>query len=116
MRALDLLEEGAAEVKRLKSREQPALIAADAETGAWFLPQVMTLYREKYPEVRTNVLLSDSSIIIDWVMNGKVDIGLIQGPVVHKGVKAMKICSSPVIPVFFPGTRSRTRGCSRPGI
>jgi Transcriptional regulator len=102
MRALDLLEEGAAEVKQLKSREQPALIAADAETGAWFLPQVMTLYREKYPEVRTNVLLSDSSIIIDWVMNGKVDIGLVRGPVAHKGVKAAKICSSPVIPVFSP--------------
>jgi len=102
MRCLDLLEEGAAEVKRLKSREQPALIAADAEIGTWFLPRVMTLYREKDPDVHTHVLLTDSTIIIDWVMNGKVDIGLIQGPVAHKGVKAMKICAMPVIPVFSP--------------
>jgi DNA-binding transcriptional LysR family regulator len=48
--------------------------------------------------VQVNV--SSTSTIIDWVLNGQTDLGLVKGPITHKGVKATPLFSSPIIPIF----------------
>ena len=100
MRTLDLLEEGIAEVGQAKKKAQQLKVAADTAMGTYVMPQVITRYRRFDPEIKAQVNVSSTSTIIDWVLNGQVDLGLIKGPVTHKGVKATLLFSSPIIPIF----------------
>lgn len=100
MRTLDLLDEGIAEVSHAKQKAQQLTVAADTSMGTYFMPEILTRYRKHHPEIKIQVNVSSTSTIIDWVLNGKVSLGLIKGPVTHKGVKSVPILSSPIVPIF----------------
>jgi len=52
-------------------------IAASSVPGQFMIPRMVKLYREKYPEVVFHINQLSSKIVVEKVLNGSVDIGLL---------------------------------------
>lgn len=56
-------------------------IGASLTTAHYLMPQLMTGYMNKRPEVSINLKMANTEEIVDMVENGEIDLGLIEGGV-----------------------------------
>lgn len=45
--------------------------------GATFAPQLLMRFRETYPEIAVHITGGNSGVIHEWLLNGRIDIGII---------------------------------------
>ena len=75
---LRLHEESVEEVAALQERVKgEARVGASTIPGSYILPPILAQFRERYPELRLTLLLGDSEEIMDRVLSGKVEIGVV---------------------------------------
>lgn len=98
-RTLELLEEGMREVNSKSMISGGFKLGSVTAAASYLLPSVLGEFRAKHPGIGIHLETASTSMILDWVMNGKVEIGFIRGPFEHKGVDAVNLSSDPIIPV-----------------
>ncbi|GAB7388973.1 LysR family transcriptional regulator [Bacillaceae bacterium] len=102
-RALEILEEGSQRIKREKAGFRGCLrLGAVNAAASYLLPGFLKSFRGEYPAVEVEVTTGSTSEIIDWVLNGKVELGLVRGPLQYMGVESVTILSEPILLIIPP--------------
>jgi DNA-binding transcriptional LysR family regulator len=94
---IDILEQGLLELKNLKKSAGNIPLASIATAASYLLPHFLQLFHERHPDVGIQVTTADSSAIIDWVLNGKAEIGVVKGPIYHMGLDCLPVSVDPIV-------------------
>ncbi len=96
-KALDILNAGVEDLKNTKKSVGNMHLASITTAASYILPNYLKSFHDTYPNIGINVRTSISTTIIDWVINGQVDLGIIKGPLYHNGVKSLNLRSEPIV-------------------
>jgi DNA-binding transcriptional LysR family regulator len=80
MQILDLYKRMENDVYALVQKVKgPLTIGASPTVATYFLPQVFYSFSKTYPEVQIKVSVSNTESIIDYLYEGIIDIGIVEG-------------------------------------
>jgi DNA-binding transcriptional LysR family regulator len=100
-----------AEVARYEVMEMAGLkrghlrVGASGTIAAFFLPDVLTAYRSKYPNISLHIVQHRSETILGMVEAGELDIGLLRLPLKDTSLEVTKIGSEPLYAALPPNHR-----------
>jgi DNA-binding transcriptional LysR family regulator len=86
------------------------VVAASTIPGEYILPPLMGRFKEKYPDVSITVLIGDSATAVDWVAEGRAELGLVGANAPRRGIVYRELLPDDlvvVVPVSHPW-RART--------
>ena len=55
--------------------------------GEYLLPAVIGRFREKFPDVSTTLVIGDSQTVVDWVVDGRVELGVVGARLPQRGLE-----------------------------
>lgn len=55
--------------------------------GEYLLPAVIGRFREKFPEVSTTLVIGGSQAVVDWVADGRVELGVVGARLPQRGLE-----------------------------
>lgn len=53
------------------------LVGGSSIPGEYILPALIGRFKEKYPEIAIALLIGDSQAVVDWVVDGRVEVGVV---------------------------------------
>jgi len=62
------------------------LVGASTIPGEYVLPALIGRFKEKYPDISITLLIGDSQTVIDWVAEGRAELGVAGARLAHRGV------------------------------
>jgi DNA-binding transcriptional LysR family regulator len=75
------------------------LVGASTIPGEYVLPAMIGRFKEKYPDISVTLLIGDSQAVIDWVADGRVELGVVGGRLSHRGVEYRELMPDEVVVV-----------------
>ena len=79
------------------------LIGASTIPGEYVLPAMIGRFKEKYPDISITLLIGDSQIAVDWVAEGRAELGVVGARLSHRGVDYKELMPDEVV-VVVPGS------------
>ena len=79
------------------------LIGASTIPGEYVLPAMIGRFKEKYPDISITLLIGDSQTAVDWVAEGRAELGVVGARLSHRGVDYKELMPDEVV-VVVPGT------------
>jgi DNA-binding transcriptional LysR family regulator len=61
-------------------------VGASTIPGEYVLPPLLGRFRDKFPDISVTLLIADSRQVVDWVADGKVELGVVGGRLGHRSV------------------------------
>lgn len=61
-------------------------VGASTIPGEYVLPPLLGRFRDKFPDISVTLLIADSRQVVDWVAEGKVELGVVGGRLGHRSV------------------------------
>jgi LysR family transcriptional regulator, transcriptional activator of the cysJI operon len=90
-RANELAELAAVTQEELASLsgEHSGLLRVGASTSIahYVLPRMLGRFQREYPRVKLQVRSANTEEVVEWLIEGRIAIGLIEGPALHKDVR-----------------------------
>lgn len=80
-RILQMLENIQRQIERFRDTAEELCVGASGTIGNYALPCTLFLFKERYPDYNIILDIDNSSRVIDKVLNRKVEIGLVEGPI-----------------------------------
>jgi len=100
---LDLHDNMEKEIDRVLNKENKKLVVGgSSNVGNYALPCSIWTFKEKYPEVDIRLEIANSSGIINQVLERKVDLGVLEGPIEQDGLEAIDVFSDHLILIAAP--------------
>ncbi|WP_017727550.1 LysR family transcriptional regulator [Halalkalibacterium ligniniphilum] len=96
-KTIKILNEGVEDLKNVKKTTGRIHLASISTAASYILPNYLQSFHQEHPHIGINVRTSISTTIIDWVINGKADLGIIKGPLFHNGVRSLLLSSDPIV-------------------
>src|SRR3989338_7690842 len=85
-RILELHREAHQALDQFQGRMSGELvIAASTIPGEYVLPAMIGRFKEKYPDISITLLIGDSQTVVDWVLGGRVELGMVGARLVQRG-------------------------------
>jgi DNA-binding transcriptional LysR family regulator len=75
------------------------LVGASTIPGEYILPAVIGRFKEKYPDISTTLLIGDSQAVVEWVAEGRAELGVVGARPAHRGVEYRELMSDDMIVV-----------------
>jgi DNA-binding transcriptional LysR family regulator len=63
------------------------LVGASTIPGEYVLPALIGRFKEKYPDITTTVLIGDSQAVVDWVAEGRAELGMVGARPSTRGIE-----------------------------
>ena len=63
------------------------IVGGSTIPGEYLLPAVIGRFREKFPEVSTTLVIGDSQVVVDWVADGRVELGVVGARLPQRGLE-----------------------------
>ena len=79
------------------------LVGASTIPGEYILPALIGRFKEKYPEIALTLLIGDSQAVVDWVADGRVEIGVVGARLPHRVVEYRELMPDEEVVVVPPG-------------
>jgi DNA-binding transcriptional LysR family regulator len=86
----------------LNINKQNLVVGASSNVGNYALPCSIWTFKEKYPEVNIRLEIANSTAIIQQVLDNKVHLGVVEGPVEHKDLNVTQVFSDQLIIIAPP--------------
>lgn len=80
-------------------------IGASTIPGEYILPPLIGRFKEKYPDISITLLIGDSQRAVDWVAEGRVELGVVGARLAHRAVGFQELMPDDVV-VVVPGTHA----------
>ena len=97
------------ELGSLRGLERGVLRAGASTTVAtYFLPQLLARFHERYPGVLLRVLSANTRAVARRLLEGRLDIALVEGPVEHERIAAVRWLEDELV-VIAPATHRLVR-------
>jgi DNA-binding transcriptional LysR family regulator len=87
------------------------LIGGSNIPGQYLLPGILGKFKQKYPQVRVQVLIDDTRNIVEKVLAGAIEIGVVGARVEHRQISCQLLTKDELVciqPADFPPGRKRT--------
>jgi DNA-binding transcriptional LysR family regulator len=78
-------------------------VGASSIPGEYILPGHLGRFREKYPDITVTLLIGDSQAVVDWVVDGRVELGVVGSRLVRRGVEYRELMPDEVVVVAPAG-------------
>ena len=81
------------------------LVAASTIPGEYVLPPLIGRFKEKFPDIAITLLIGDSRAVVDWVAEGRAEVGVVGAVLPHRGVEFRELMPDElvlVVPVGHP--------------
>jgi LysR family transcriptional regulator, transcriptional activator of the cysJI operon len=94
------------QVKKELSGQQQAgsiRIGASLTTGTYLLPGVVSAYNKKMPEVEVFTLVDNTNVIEKWILEDRIDLGLVEGPVSSTDIVKRNLRDDRLVVICAPG-------------
>jgi len=78
------------------------LAGASTIPGEYVLPAMIGRFKEKYPDISITLLIGDSQTAVDWVAEGRAELGVVGARLSHRGVEYKELMPDEVV-VVVPG-------------
>jgi len=75
----------------------PLHIGASTTVASYLLPQVFYSFSKKYPEVRIELTVSNTEKIVDDLLGGKIEFGIVEGNIRNPIVAATEIAEDEIV-------------------
>ena len=77
-------------------------VAAVTTVGLFTLPGLLTEFRQRYPHVRFQVWSGRTDGVLDRLLEGHADVGLLSAPIAHPRLECIPLFDDPVVLVAAP--------------
>ncbi|GAX90369.1 LysR family transcriptional regulator [Effusibacillus lacus] len=98
-RTLELIDLGVHEINKMKHSPHMIQLSSVPTVASYFLPTLIQSFREIDGRARFHVTTASTSEIVDWVMTGRAELGLIRGPFQLMGIEVKWLFADPIIPI-----------------
>lgn len=78
------------------------LVGASTIPGEYVLPAMIGRFKEKYPDISITLLIGDSQTAVDWVAEGRAELGVVGARLSHRRVEYKELMPDEVV-VVVPG-------------
>jgi len=109
VRLLALQEEARRSLDQFLGRMSGFLsVGASTIPGEYVLPPLMGKFKEKYPEISLSLLIQDTQRILDLLLEGKVELGVVGARIEHRALEYIELMPDELV-LVLPATH-RWRG------
>ncbi len=77
-------------------------IGASSTIGNYVLPRVIVDFRKKYPKIRAHLLVGNTRRIVEFLNEGTIDLGLVEGEVSRQKITVEKLLSDELVLIMSP--------------
>jgi DNA-binding transcriptional LysR family regulator len=107
-RIASLVERTKVDVLSLSHPERGQVsIAAVTTVGLFTLPLLLADMRQRYPRVRFQVWSGRTDGVLDRLLDGNADVGLLSAPIAHPRLECIPLFDDPVVLVASPAIAGR---------
>ena len=78
------------------------LIGASTIPGEYVLPAMIGRFKDKYPDISTTLLIGGTQMVVDWVVEGRAELGVVGARVSQRGIEYKELMPDDVV-VVTPG-------------
>ena len=78
-------------------------VGASLTIGAHLLPGIIKAYRQELPEVEIFTQVDNTSVIEKLIMEDRIDLGLVEGPVYSAHIREEMLCEDDLVIICGPG-------------
>ncbi len=111
-RRLDLAR---SEIELIQNRVSGEIIIGGSTIPAhWILPEIFSSFSQRYPEVTFALSVEGTSRIIDKVISGELEIGMVGAHPEHVGMVVTPVLEDEIVAVAHPDMMSRFQVHSNP--
>jgi len=101
LRAADRME---AEMAAFRAGQQSVItVAASTLPGEQLLPRALPAFREAMPGVEVHVRVSNTEMVLNWIREGQVDLGLVGQRVEEPGLVCRQVGEDEILLALPPG-------------
>ena len=79
------------------------VIGASTIPGEYVLPALLGRFKDKYPEIALTLLIGDSQAVVDWVAEGRVEVGVVGARLPRRGVEYRELMPDEEVIAVAPG-------------
>ena len=98
-----LVERARVDVLSLSHPERGQIsVAAVTTVGLFTLPALLAEFRRRYPRVRFQVWSGRTDGVLDRLLDGRADLGLLSAPISHPRLETIPLFDDPVVLVAAP--------------
>ncbi len=106
LRLLALQEDARRSLDHFLGKMSGALcVGASTIPGEYVLPPLMGRFKEKYPEISISLLIQDTQRILDVLLEGKVELGVVGARIEHRALEYTELMPDElvlVVPASHP--------------
>lgn len=79
------------------------IVGGSTIPGEYVLPALIGRFKDKYSDISITLLIGDSRAVIDWVADGRAELGMAGARIAHRGVGYKELMPDEVV-VIVPAT------------
>ncbi len=79
------------------------VVGASNIPGEYVLPGLLGRFKDKYPEIAVTLLIGDSQAVVDWVAEGRVELGVVGARIPQRSVEYRELMPDEEVVVVPPG-------------
>ncbi|HET8578793.1 MAG TPA: selenium metabolism-associated LysR family transcriptional regulator [Methylomirabilota bacterium] len=79
------------------------LVGGSTIPGEYILPALIGRFKEKYPEISITLLIGDSQAVMDWVLEGRAELGVVGARLSQRGLEYRELMPDEVVVVVPVG-------------
>lgn len=72
-------------------------IGATITAGSYLLDPIITLFEQEHPEVKVKVVVNNTHVLQEMLMNSQLDIGIIEGKITLPELIKQSVCNDPLV-------------------
>ena len=77
-------------------------LGASSTIGNYLLPSVIVAFRKNHPRIRMNLIVSNTKMIVEKLLAGEIDLGLVEGDVTKHKLVVEKLISDELVLIMSP--------------
>jgi len=63
------------------------VVGASTIPGEYVLPPLIGLFKAKFPDISISLLIGDTQGVLDWVLEGRVEVGVVGAQIDHRAIE-----------------------------
>jgi DNA-binding transcriptional LysR family regulator len=75
------------------------LVGASTIPGEYVIPLMIGRFKEKFPDISITLLIGDSQTVVDWVAEGRAELGVVGARLPHRSVEYRELMPDDMVVV-----------------
>lgn len=103
LRIINLYKESKDVIDEMRNLKRGRIkIGASTTIGTYLLPDIIASFKKKYPDIEVELIIANTKIIAETLLNNRVDIGFIEGEVKEEELRSVDFLEDELIIISSP--------------